>query len=247
MHTYTYMLLSNAHSLIIDTMCSYNKRVRCVQVLCPAPVWSLNLGWQECHALSCRRWANWGHQVPVASVWRKSPWEDNQLPYRSAEGGHCQVARYLNEEVHMDPQDRDKVRGVPGDCAGLKVQGLNVSCTSAHRNWPITVCIDSFVRLRIECNRNERVQWTFPAIYRKSIGIPIFLAVTRIPEVSPVASIMLWLVTAYVMYPPYFQCGWTKYVHMLESFSATMQICMSDILSAISCPLGLSNLIEGWM
>ena len=52
----------------------------------------------------------------------------------AAEGGHCQVARYLNEEVHMDPQDRDKVRGVPGDCAGLKVQGLNVSCTRAHRN-----------------------------------------------------------------------------------------------------------------
>ena len=40
--------------------------------------------------------------------------------------GHCQVARYLIEEVQMDPQDRDKVRGVPGDCAGFKVQSLNV-------------------------------------------------------------------------------------------------------------------------
>ena len=35
----------------------------------------------------------------------------------------------------------------------------------------------------------------------------------------------------------------TKYVHMLESFNATMQIYMSDIqsASAISCPLGLSS------
>ena len=66
----------------------------------------------------------------------------------AAKWGHCQVARYLIEEVHLDPQDRDKVRWVPGDCAGF-------------------------------------------SIYRKSIGDPIFLAVTDIPEVSPVASIML--------------------------------------------------------
>ena len=45
----------------------------------------------------------------------------------AAENGHSQVARYLIEEVHMDPQDKDKVRGVPGDCVGFKVQGLNVS------------------------------------------------------------------------------------------------------------------------
>ena len=49
--------------------------------------------------------------------------------------GHCQVARYLIEEVQMDPQDRDKVRGVPGDCGGFKVQSLNVSCTS------VCVCV----------------------------------------------------------------------------------------------------------
>ena len=49
----------------------------------------------------------------------------------TAEKGHSQVARYLIEVLHMDPHDRDKVRGVPGDCAGFKVQGLNVSCTSA--------------------------------------------------------------------------------------------------------------------
>ena len=55
--------------------------------------------------------------------------------HMAAQWGHCQVARYLIEEVHMDPQDRDKVRGVPGDCAYLKVQGLNVSCTS------VCVCV----------------------------------------------------------------------------------------------------------
>ena len=43
--------------------------------------------------------------------------------------GHCQVARYLVEEVRMDPQDRDKVHGVPEDCAGVTLQGLIVSCT----------------------------------------------------------------------------------------------------------------------
>ena len=53
----------------------------------------------------------------------------------AAQCGHCQVARYLIEEVHLDPQDRDEVRGVPVDCAYLKVQGLNVSCTS------VCVCV----------------------------------------------------------------------------------------------------------
>ena len=48
----------------------------------------------------------------------------------AAQCGHFQVARYLIEEVHMDPQDRDKVRGMSSDCAGFKVQGLNVSYTS---------------------------------------------------------------------------------------------------------------------
>ena len=40
----------------------------------------------------------------------------------AAQKGHCQVACYLIKEVRMDPQDRDKVHGVPGDCAGFKVQ-----------------------------------------------------------------------------------------------------------------------------
>ena len=46
----------------------------------------------------------------------------------AAQCGHCQVARYLIDEVQMDPQDRDQVRGVPGNCAGFKVQGLRMCC-----------------------------------------------------------------------------------------------------------------------
>ena len=44
----------------------------------------------------------------------------------AAQCGHCQVARYLITELKLDPQDRDKVCGVPGDCAGFTVQGLRV-------------------------------------------------------------------------------------------------------------------------
>ena len=32
----------------------------------------------------------------------------------AAQKGHCEVARYLIKEQKMDPQDRDKVWGVPG-------------------------------------------------------------------------------------------------------------------------------------
>ena len=32
----------------------------------------------------------------------------------AARGGHCQVARYLITELKLDPQDRDKVCGMPG-------------------------------------------------------------------------------------------------------------------------------------
>ena len=31
----------------------------------------------------------------------------------AAQEGHCEVARYLIEELKMDPQDKDKVCGVP--------------------------------------------------------------------------------------------------------------------------------------
>ena len=41
---------------------------------------------QECHALGCTRWTHWRHQVLVASVWRKSPWEDKWLLYHAALG-----------------------------------------------------------------------------------------------------------------------------------------------------------------
>jgi len=46
----------------------------------------------------------------------------------AAQYGRCQVARYLIEEAHMNPQDRDKVCAVPGNCAGFKVQGLRMCC-----------------------------------------------------------------------------------------------------------------------
>ena len=32
----------------------------------------------------------------------------------AAERGRLQLVQYLIEEIRMDPQDRDKVRGVPG-------------------------------------------------------------------------------------------------------------------------------------
>ena len=47
--------------------------------------------------------------------------------------GHYEVARYLIEELKMDPQDRDKVCGVPREgkmCS--KVQGLYASCMCVH-------------------------------------------------------------------------------------------------------------------
>ena len=44
----------------------------------------------------------------------------------AAQYGRCQVARYLIDELQMDSQDRDRVRGVPGDCAGYKVEGVRM-------------------------------------------------------------------------------------------------------------------------
>ena len=46
----------------------------------------------------------------------------------AAQKGHCDVARYLIEELKMDPQDRDKVCGVPGELC-LKC-GMCVSLAS---------------------------------------------------------------------------------------------------------------------
>ena len=42
----------------------------------------------------------------------------------AAHNSQYQVARYLITELKLDPQDKDKVCGVPGYCAGFKVQGL---------------------------------------------------------------------------------------------------------------------------
>ena len=38
----------------------------------------------------------------------------------AAQKGHCQVARYLITELKLDPQDRDKVCGVPGTVLASK-------------------------------------------------------------------------------------------------------------------------------
>ena len=47
----------------------------------------------------------------------------------AAQEGHCEVARYLIEELKMNPQDRDKVRRVPGEEMCLKC-GMCVSLAS---------------------------------------------------------------------------------------------------------------------
>ena len=61
--------------------------------------------------------------LPVfgARVHERDPFSYTMLHW-AAQCGHCQVARYLIAEVKLDPLDRDKVCGVPGDCAGFKVQ-----------------------------------------------------------------------------------------------------------------------------
>ena len=40
--------------------------------------------------------------------------DGNSMLLFAAQEGHCEVARYLIEELKMDPQDRDKVCGVQG-------------------------------------------------------------------------------------------------------------------------------------
>ena len=53
-------------------------------------------------------------------VHEKSKTSCTMLHY-AARGGHCQVVHYVIEELQMNPQDRDKVHGVLGDCAGVNV------------------------------------------------------------------------------------------------------------------------------
>ena len=67
--------------------------------------------------------------------------DSSTMLHLAAQCGHCQVARYLIEELHLDPQDRNKVCGVPGDCAGFQVPGLNVSCTN------VCVCVSLYSML----------------------------------------------------------------------------------------------------
>ena len=64
----------------------------------------------------------------------------------AAEMGHCQIACYLIDEVHLDPQARDKVRGVPGDYTGVNVQDRNVSsvCVLVY-----TACCDKIEMCRV--------------------------------------------------------------------------------------------------
>ena len=63
----------------------------------------------------------------------------------AAQCGHCQVARYLIEEVHMDSQDRDEVCWVPGDCAGFKVEGTCVTCLVCVCALVCAACCDNQV------------------------------------------------------------------------------------------------------
>ena len=59
-----------------------------------------------------------------ARVHEKTTGSSYTMLHWATQGGHCEVARYLIEELKMDPQDRDKVCGVPGKgkmCS--KVQG----------------------------------------------------------------------------------------------------------------------------
>ncbi len=67
--------------------------------------------------------------LPLFGAWVHEKTKNSAtMLHWGAQCGRCQVARYLIDELQMDPQDRDKVRGVPGDCAGFKVQGLRMCC-----------------------------------------------------------------------------------------------------------------------
>ena len=49
-----------------------------------------------------------------AKVHEKTTEGSYTLLHCAAQEGHCEVARYLIAEMKMNPQDRDKVCGVPG-------------------------------------------------------------------------------------------------------------------------------------
>ena len=62
----------------------------------------------------------------------------------AAQMGHCEVARYLIEELKMNPQDRDKVCGVPGKevClkCGMYVSLANYTLSPKVRSYPLAKC-----------------------------------------------------------------------------------------------------------
>ena len=67
----------------------------------------------------------------------------------AAQRGHCQVARYLITELKLDPQDRDKVCGVPGDVLVSKCKVymcalfslcIEACCVMASESYP-TLCL----------------------------------------------------------------------------------------------------------
>ena len=63
----------------------------------------------------------------------------------AAQKGHCEVARYLIEELKMDPQDRDKVCGVPGEevClkCGMCVSLASYTLSSKLFSYPLAKCL----------------------------------------------------------------------------------------------------------
>ena len=74
----------------------------------------------------------------------------------AAQKGHSEVARYLIEELKMNPQDRDKVCGVPVEgkmC--FKVQGLHASCMCVH----VLVCAVKHVVIKQVSPGHVYVMW----------------------------------------------------------------------------------------
>ena len=65
-----------------------------------------------------------------ARVHEKTTGGSYTMLHWAAQKGHCEVARYLIDELKMDPQDRDKVCGyVPGKGKmSFKVQCQHASC-----------------------------------------------------------------------------------------------------------------------
>ena len=57
----------------------------------------------------------------------------------AAQEGHCEVARYLIEDMQMDPQDRDEVCGVDLSNVHRGCFWANYNCTCMATNY---VCVN---------------------------------------------------------------------------------------------------------